>query len=216
MKTNRTRQCARCGLVGKTLLSYPDNRGPEFNYGEDGNQNKDRQHGGLRDCEGWLSLSGSQRTESRNLREALHDQNEDVKIKRHNGGDYVDPAPRAYQVLFVQSKQRDCQDHTSHNADTQSGREPVERKKKSSQAGERRCDEKKCGCDRQAVRSKHPAYNDQSTSDCDKGDNDVQDCEGAHRHPEDHGKSPLFKRMRPSSSALTQQALSGPRRPVPN
>jgi len=25
-------------------------------------------------------------------------------------------------------------------------------------------------------------HNDQSTSDCDKGDNDVQDCEGTHRH----------------------------------
>src|SRR5262245_3394428 len=57
------------------------------------------------------------------------------------------------------------------------------KKKESSQAGERCCEEKKCGCDRQPVRGKHAAHNDQSTSDCDKGDTDVQDCEGAHRHP---------------------------------
>jgi hypothetical protein len=39
---------------------------------------------------------------------------------------------------------------------------------------------KRKGCDRQSVRGKHPAHNDQCTSDCGKGDNDVQDCEGAH------------------------------------
>src|SRR5262249_32838820 len=52
--------------------------------------------------------------------------------------DCVDPAPRAYQVLFVQSKQRDGQDHTCHDTDTQSRREAVDGKKKSSHAGERR------------------------------------------------------------------------------
>ena len=39
-----------------TLRSY-GSRGPEFNDGNEGNQNKDGQHGGLRDREGWLSLS---------------------------------------------------------------------------------------------------------------------------------------------------------------
>src|SRR5262245_35337904 len=145
-------------------------------------------------------MNRNKNIENQNLQEALNEQNKNVQIKGHNSSDYVDPAPGAYQALFVQSKQRDGQDHTSHNSDTQSRREAVDGKKKSSQAGERRCEEKKCGCDRQAVRGKHPAHNDQSTSDCDKGDNDVQDCEGAHRHPQGHGKSPLFKSMRSSSS----------------
>src|SRR5262245_58352416 len=103
-------------------------------------------------CVATNGMRRSQRIESRNLHQALHDQNGDVKIKRHNSSDYIDPAPGAYQVLFVQSKQRNSQDHTSHNSDTQSRREAMDGKKKSSQAGERRCEEKKCGCDRQAVR----------------------------------------------------------------
>jgi hypothetical protein len=31
---------------------------------------------------------------------ALHDENEDVKVKRHNSGDYVDPAPCAYPLFW--------------------------------------------------------------------------------------------------------------------
>ena len=42
--------------AGITLRSY-GSRGPEFNDGNEGNQNKDGQHDGLRDREGWLSLS---------------------------------------------------------------------------------------------------------------------------------------------------------------
>src|SRR5262245_5190777 len=183
LEPGQKRRMSVTGHNGHRKPLYLRLRGSGFNDGDQSNQNEDGQHSGLRDREGWFGLHRSQRIESRNLDEALHNQNEDVKIKRHNSGDYVDPAPCAYQVLFVQSKQRDSQDHTSHNSDAQCRREAMDGKKKSSQAGERRCKEKNCGGDRQPIRSKHPAYNDQPTSDCDKGDNDVQDCEGIHRHP---------------------------------
>ena len=108
---------------GYRKLLHLCSRGSEFNHRDQSNQNEEGQDSGLRDREGRFGLRWSQCIESRNLHEALHDQNEDVKIKRHNSGDYLDPAPSAYQVLFVQSKQRDGQDHTSHNSDTQSRRE---------------------------------------------------------------------------------------------
>jgi hypothetical protein len=62
------------------------------------------------------------------------------------------------------------------------GVKPVDGKKKPSHAREY-CGEKKYrGCDRQPVRSEHSAYNNQSTSDCDKSDNDVQNCESPNGH----------------------------------
>ena len=48
-------------------------RGSEFDDGDQSNQNEDGQHSGLRDREGWFGLRRSQRIESRNLHEALHD-----------------------------------------------------------------------------------------------------------------------------------------------
>src|SRR5215469_6323017 len=123
---------SRC--TGAARVSHLRLRRAKFNDGDQSNQNEDGQYSGLRDREGWFGLHRSQRIESRNLHETLHDQYEAVKIKRHNSGDYVDPAPCAYQVLFVQSKQRDGQDHASHNSDTQSWREAMDGKKKSSQA----------------------------------------------------------------------------------
>ena len=104
-------QATRCANDGHRKLLHLRLRGSEFNDGDQSNQNENDQHSGLGDREGWFGLHRSQRIESRNLHEALHDQNEDVKIKRHNSGNYVDPAPCAYQVLFVQSKQRDGEDH---------------------------------------------------------------------------------------------------------
>src|SRR6266436_7109238 len=41
--------------------------GPEFTDGDDGNQNENGQHDGLRDREQWFSLRRSQRIESRNF-----------------------------------------------------------------------------------------------------------------------------------------------------
>jgi hypothetical protein len=64
----------------------------------------------LCDREGGLGLRRSQRIEGRNLHEALHHQNEDVEIKRNNNGNHVNPAPRAYQMSFVQGKHSDDQD----------------------------------------------------------------------------------------------------------
>ena len=81
--------------------------GSEFNDADQRKENENRQYNGLGDPEGWLRLRRSQRSESRDFDEALHDQNEDVKIERCNSSDHVDSAPCAYQVLFVQSKQRD-------------------------------------------------------------------------------------------------------------
>ena len=44
---------------------------------------------------------GAQRIESRNFHEALHDKNKNVQIERCDRSNHVDPAPCAYQVLFV-------------------------------------------------------------------------------------------------------------------
>src|SRR6516164_1725487 len=85
----------------------PQVLGSELDNGNEGNQNKNGQCNGLCDCERWLGLRRSQRSESRDFHEALHDQNKYVKIKGCDGGDHVNPAPRADQVLFVQSIQRD-------------------------------------------------------------------------------------------------------------
>jgi hypothetical protein len=93
----------RCANSGHRKLLHLCFRGSKFNDGNQSNQNEDEQHSGLRDREGQFGLRWSQRIESRNLHEALNDQNEDIKIERHNSGDYV--APCAYQVLFVQGKQ---------------------------------------------------------------------------------------------------------------
>src|SRR5262249_5166702 len=62
-------------FTAQAYIALPSHscRGPEFHDGNDGKQGKDCQHGGLRDREGWLSLSRSQRIESRNFHEALHD-----------------------------------------------------------------------------------------------------------------------------------------------
>ena len=49
------------------------------------NQNENGQHNGLCDCERRLILCRSQRIESCNLHEALHDQ-ETVEIERHHSG----------------------------------------------------------------------------------------------------------------------------------
>src|SRR5215472_12020451 len=64
-------------------------------------------------------------------------------------------------------------------------------KKKTGRAGECCGEKKQCGCKWQSMRSKHSTYNDQSASDCDKSDDDVQNCESADRHPQDHKKLPL-------------------------
>jgi hypothetical protein len=59
---------------GHFNLLHPHSfRRSKFDHGDKGNQNKNGQHGGLRDREGWLSLRRSQSTESRNFHEALHD-----------------------------------------------------------------------------------------------------------------------------------------------
>src|SRR5262249_49756426 len=92
--------------IPSRLLRYSFS-GVEFNYADQRNQNENGQYNGLRDREGRLGLRRSQRSESRDLHEALHDQNKDVKIQRRNSGDCVNPAPRAHQVLSVQSIQRD-------------------------------------------------------------------------------------------------------------
>jgi len=52
--------------------------GSKFNDGNQSNQNEDEQHSDLRDREGWFGLRWSQRIESRNLHEALHDKSEGV------------------------------------------------------------------------------------------------------------------------------------------
>src|SRR5947207_1936587 len=111
---------AKMPKSGRHVLLRPHSvGGPEFNHGDDRNQNKDSQYGGLRDREGWLSLSRSQRIESGNFCEALHNENKDVKVERRNSGGRVDPAPCAYQALFVQSKQRNDQDQASQNSNIQ-------------------------------------------------------------------------------------------------
>ena len=60
------------------LLHPHSGTGSECNDGDECNQNEDHQYHGLRDRERWFRLRRSQRIESRNFHEALHDKNKDV------------------------------------------------------------------------------------------------------------------------------------------
>ena len=64
--------------VNSAPLQTHSATGPEFNDGDECDQNKDHQYHELRDRERWFRLRRSQRIESRNFHEALHDKNKDV------------------------------------------------------------------------------------------------------------------------------------------
>jgi len=71
--TERGRQSETRHNNGHRKLLQLRLKGSEFNDGDQSNQNENYQHRGLRDREGWFGLHRSQRIESRNLHEALHD-----------------------------------------------------------------------------------------------------------------------------------------------
>ena len=120
-------------LKGVRLIKHAGWRGPESDCGDDAEQNEKRQDDELRDFEWRLGLRRSHRFQGRNFFEGLHDQNEQVKVETDDSTDRIDPTPCTAESFGVTRVNRQRKKRQRYDSETDGRREPVKRKKESSE-----------------------------------------------------------------------------------
>src|SRR6266850_7066571 len=155
-------------IVHLTRRRRPESDWVKAFYRQDPGQNKEDEHYALRDREGRLRAFRREDVQGREVQKGLHDQDEEVKVKRDDGADDVDPAPGAGEMKGVARRDRCGEDDQREDAKDDGRRDPAEGKEETGDGGRNRRDEKH---ERPAI---HAICFEQSPKDDEPGENSNQ------------------------------------------
>src|SRR6266542_6510346 len=114
----------------------------ESNHRDDTKQNKSREDNELREFEWRFGLCRGHCMQGRHFFKQLHDQYKQIEIKTDHGADHVNPAPRPGEMFRITGENCDSEKWQRYDSETDCRREPMKRKKESSDGCEDCCCQK--------------------------------------------------------------------------
>src|SRR6266498_116982 len=114
----------------------------ETNYRVNCEDYGNHKHAYLGEFEWGFGLCRGHCMQGRHFFKQLHYQHEQIEIKTDHGADRIDPAPRSCEMLGVTRVNRQREKRQRYDSETDCRREPVKRKKESSDSCEDCCCQK--------------------------------------------------------------------------
>src|SRR5580704_5582189 len=149
---------------------------PESDGGKNPEQNENNEDDKLGDFERRFRLGGREGFKRGDFQETLDDEDEEVQIKRDDGGDDISHAPAAGEFARVTRIDRHGQNNEGNDADAVRGHEVMDGKKESRNARQSRGDKKKGVPRLQVLAGDHPKNDNKARQDGKETDGDVEQC----------------------------------------
>ncbi len=165
------------------LAKRPSNQAgrPKSPRGSDAQHDESDENDQLGDGERRLGLSGRHGFESGHFFEELHDENEEIEVKRGQSGDHVGLPPGARELPPIESIDRNGERDQRQDAQHVRRAEPMRRRQeKAGGARQDRRDQKKRGPTPQSRRRQHPARGHESRKNSKQAQPYMNEKEGPH------------------------------------